>query len=105
MGLAVFIGPSGGVFDRIGCYRLAIPVERRGDRIVGEDLIYHRQRVRGDVLLGDKGDSRVTFASPGERARTMQKTGTKYKDENRETSGFQLSTSVYCFYFATILFG
>jgi len=61
--------------------------------------------MRVEVLLGDESDCLVTFASPGERARTMQKTGTKYKDENRETSGFQVSTSVYRSYFATILFG
>jgi hypothetical protein len=58
-----------------------------------------------EVLPGDEGNCLMTFASPGERAGTMKKTGTKQKDENRETSGFQFSTSVYCFYFATILFG
>jgi hypothetical protein len=105
VGFAVIVGPCGGVFDWIGRNRLAIAVERRVDRIIGKDLIHHRQRMGVEVSPGDEGDCLVTFASPGERARTMQKTGTKYKDENRETSGFQFSTSVYCFYFATILFG
>jgi len=105
------VGP-GDVHDRERAVRVAEqaderrdPVERRVDWIVTEDLIHHRQRMGVEVSPGDEGDCLVTFASPGERARTMQKTGTKYKDENRETSGFQLSTSVYCFYFATILFG
>jgi len=61
--------------------------------------------MRVEVLLGNDGDCLMTFASPGERAGTIQKTGTKYKDEKRETSGFQVSTSVYRSYFATILFG
>jgi len=61
--------------------------------------------MRVEVLPGDEGNCLMTFASPGERARTMKKTGTKHNDENRETSGFQVSTSVYRSYFATILFG
>ena len=53
--------------------------------------------MRVEVLLGNDGDCLMTFASPGERAWTMKKTGTKQKDENRETSGFQVSTSVIAF--------
>jgi hypothetical protein len=58
-----------------------------------------------EVLLGDKGDSLVTFASPGEGVGTMKKTGTKYKDKNRETSGIQVSTSCVQIEPLGILFG
>ena len=95
MPFAVIVGPSCGVFDWIGCDWLAESVESWIDRIVSENLIHHRQRVRIQVLLGDEGDGLMAFAAPCERARTMQKTGTEYEnDENCEASPIQISTSV-----------
>jgi hypothetical protein len=52
--------------------------------------------MRVEVLPSDESNCLVTFASPGERAGTVKKAGTKHKHENRETSGFQISTSIYC---------
>ena len=77
MSFAVIVGPRCGVFDWIGCDWLAEAVESRIDRIVGENLIHHRQRVRIEILLGDEGDCLMPFAAPCERARTMQETGAK----------------------------
>jgi hypothetical protein len=95
MALAVIVGPSCGVCDWIGCDWLAEPVEAWIDRILSKNLIYHRQRVRIEVLLGDESDCLMAFATPRECARTMQKTGTKYEnDEDCQASAIQVSTSV-----------
>ena len=95
MPFAIIVGPRCGVFDWIGCDWLAEAVEAWVDRILSENLIHHRQRVRIQILLGDEGDCLMAFATPCERARTMQKTGAKYKnDENCQASPIQVSTSV-----------
>ncbi len=72
---AIIVGPRCGVFHGIACDWLAEPVEARVDRILSENLIHHRQRVRIQVLLGDESDCLMAFATPRERARTMQKAG------------------------------
>ena len=95
MPFAVIVGPRCGVFDWIGRDRLAEAVKRRIDRIVSENLIHHRQRVRIQILLGDEGDGLMAFAAPCECARTMQENRTKYEnDENCQASPIQVSTSV-----------
>ena len=95
MPFAIIVGPSCGVFDWIGCDWLAEAVEAGIDRILSENLIHHCQRVGIEVLLGDERDCLMAFATPGECARTMQKTGTEYKsDENCQASPIQVSTSV-----------
>ena len=49
-----------------------------------------------EVLLGDKGDCLMAFASPGERAGTME-TATEYEDENCQAGAIQVSTSIMAF--------
>jgi hypothetical protein len=95
MPFAIIVGPRCGVFDGIGCDWLAEPVEPRVDRIFSENLIHHRQRVRIQILLGDKGDRLMAFAAPCERAGTTHKTEAKYKNnENCQAGPIQVSTSV-----------
>ena len=94
MPFAIIVGPRCGVFDWIGCDRLAIAIKSWIDRIVSKNLIHHRQRVRIQILLGDECDCLMAFAAPRERARTMQQTETKYEsDENSKTGPIQVSTS------------
>jgi hypothetical protein len=49
-----------------------------------------------EILLGDDGDCLVAFASPGERAGTME-TATEYEDENCQPGAIQISTSIMAF--------
>src|SRR4029077_17152096 len=95
MPFSITLGPRCGVFDWIGCDWLAKAIEAWIHRILSENLIHHRQRVRIQILLGDESDCLMAFATPCERARTTQKTEAKYKNnDNYQAGPIQISTSV-----------